>query len=607
MPVKIIAEIGINHDGVYDRAESLVREAAAAGVWAVKFQYRNLDNAYADGASEIGDEILSHEIEKTYLEPALIVKLSHLAHDLGMKVGISYFDAPDMHDFVEEADVFDFHKVPSAELSSTSLIDAMLATGNDVFISTGAHTEKEVEEALSRIANHNWLPFHCISNYPTALQNAQLGYITHMQQRWARDVGFSSHDDNWEVCLLAMQLGASVIERHITLDKQAQGLDHSTSSTPDEFLKLCSFAANMDAIMAGNAERSPNQGELMNRQNLGRSFHAGHDIAKGDIIRLDDLVYRSPNVGLGGKAMAGFVGKPALHHLCAGAPLSESDFVTPELLSDAALAFAQKKNVSLPVRLHDMNMVKQQFPLNAFEFHLSFNEVRSDLSVKDIDPDCRYSIHLPDYVSSTQLMDPFSGDANQSAASMDLIKRTASFANALQDLTGNKVPVVGSFSVIHDDLDLFFDSHADLIRKFQNDGVDIMPQWLPPIAWYFGGSVRLNAMNNLADMEQIKRHDLMICMDVCHLIMGRNYFGFDASDVIERLSANVGHVHIADAAGIDGEGLQFGDGEHENLDLLRRSLDFDCIKVIEVWQGHLDRGAGFRKSLQRFYEVFGDE
>ena len=84
-----------------------------------------------------------------------------------------------------------------------------------------------------------------------------------MKNKWKVPVGYSSHDENWETCLIAMQLGASVIERHITLDKKANGLDHSTSSTPNEFEKLVNFAKNLDIINTGNYPRVPNQGELL--------------------------------------------------------------------------------------------------------------------------------------------------------------------------------------------------------------------------------------------------------------------------------------------------------------------------------------------------------
>ena len=95
-----------------------------------------------------------------------------------------------------------------------------------------------------------------------------------------------------------MQLGASTIERHITLDRSADGLDHSSSSTPDDFKRLVAFAKDLDLLLSGDQPRQPNQGELLNRQNLGRSFFAAKELSIGHILEIEDLVYRSPNVGL---------------------------------------------------------------------------------------------------------------------------------------------------------------------------------------------------------------------------------------------------------------------------------------------------------------------
>lgn len=601
--VLLIAEIGINHNGSADTARRLIEEAARAGVHAVKFQYRNLDNAYADTAREIGDEILVREIRKNYLTPEVILELTRHAQALGMQAGTSFFETSDMGDFGGELAAFDFFKVPSAELGNAPLVDALLATGRHVYLSTGCHYEREVEAALGRLPAQGWTPLHCISNYPTTLQNARLGYLAKMRSRWNRDVGYSSHDDHWEVCLLAMQLGATVIERHITLDKRAQGLDHSSSSTPDEFARMSAFADNLRAIASGDGPRSPNQGELLNRQNLGRSMFAAREIKAGEPVTADKLVYRSPNIGLGRTAMREFLGRPAAVGVAGGAPITRSVFEPPKPLPDAVIELARRRGLSLPVRLHDQAAIARQFPIGAFEFHLSFAEVRSTIDARAFDRTNRYSIHLPDYVTSTELMDPFAPDAAQREASLDILERTVRFAEALQAATGREVPVVGSFSVMHADLETFFDEHAALLHRYTARGVRVMPQWLPPIAWYFGGSVRLHAMNHPRDAELLVRHRLPVCLDVCHLIMGRNFFGFRAEALIEQLAGNVGHVHIADAAGVDGEGLAIGEGEPENLALIRRALAFDCLKVIEVWQGHLDQGAGFRKALVRLSEL----
>ena len=599
---EIIAEIGINHDGSKKTAHRLIDEAVGAGVHAVKFQYRNLQNVYSN-AREIGDQILEKEIRKNYLEPAVLVDLAKAAQSNGLEAGISFFDKPDMADFSENIDRFDFFKLPSAELSNSALADALLQTGRKVYVSTGCHFEHEVEAALSRLGSGNWTPLHCISNYPTTLQNARLGYLSHLQRRWNRPVGYSSHDVNWEVCLLALQLGAVVIERHITLDKNSPGLDHSSSSTPDEFSKLVQFAEDMDMLASGDGPRGPNQGELLNRQNLGRSYFAVRDISVGEELSEESLVYRSPRIGVDRSNIDEFIGRKTLRPVQKGSVITRSVFLDPEPLDDNVLKYSRDANLSLPVRLHDLAILESEIPIGAYEFHLSFDEVRSSIDVTRFSSSHRYSVHIPDYVNSAQLMDPFAADTGQRDASLDILDRTAAFVQALQDRTGRDVPVVGSFSVVHDDLAGFYASHADLLSRYRKLGVVIMPQWLPPLAWYFGGSVRLHAMNSLSDVAFLKQHDIPVCMDVCHLMMGSQCFGFQPAAVMHALASNIRHVHLADAAGLDGEGLQIGDGDPASLPVIREALGLPFIKVIEVWQGHLDYGAGFRIALKKLREL----
>lgn len=604
--IQIIAEVGINHDGSFDIARQLIQAAADASVHGVKFQYRNIMQSYTANANEIGDEILQAQIKRCYLSPEKLVLLCEFAHDLGIQCGISFFIPSDMLDFAEDIKLFDFFKVPSAELLNNDLIDSFINTGKFVYVSTGCHQEEEIEQALSRLPSSGWMPLHCISNYPAMQQNARLGYLSYLQKKWNTDVGYSSHDDSWEVCLLALQLGAKIIERHITLNKLADGLDHSSSSTPDEFKKLAEFATNFDLLTSGDAPRVANQGEMLNRQNLGRSFYAIKDLTEGHLLSMDDVVYRSPNVGLGQRQMQSYIGKPLTQNVPRWSPITAGVFMSNQELPENVLQFARKHCLALPVRLHDYHDMQKQFPIGAFEFHLSYKEVNQVIDVEQFDKGNRYSVHLPDYVSSTLLIDPFSLDEEQRQLSLDVLEKTVQFAENLQQHSKKLVVVVGSFSAVHEDLNHFHQQHAELLNSYQDRSVSVSIQWLPPIAWYFGGSIRLDVMNSHKDVDLLKRYQTFVCMDVCHLIMCRNATGFSAHQLIDELSANINHVHIADAAGIDGEGLAIGDGEVENIELIKRCLDFDCMKVIEVWQGHLDNGAGFYKALLAMSQLLDD-
>ncbi len=602
----IIAELGINHNGSAASARRLIDASASAGVWGVKFQYRNLANSYAGGEQQIGDEILQEEIERTYLPVNQILELTGHAKQQGLSVGISFFSPEDLSDFGGGIDEFDFFKVPSVEFTNLPLIEAIESYGVPSLISTGAYDEASIRETIGHLNPELWTLMHCISNYPVSVVNSRLGYIQHLKELWSGDVGYSSHDELWETALLAMQMGVSAIERHITFDKKDDGLDHSSSSTPDEFARLVSFADNLDLVLAGNSARVPNQGELLNLQNLGRSYYAKTDIEKGQAVREESVVLRAPRIGLGQQEALKRFGKPALRHVSAGSVIDRSVFEAADTLSDEVIAFAKAQAFSLPVRFHDFDLITERFPIGRFEFHLSFKDMADPIDIRQFSSDHEYSVHLPDYISPTQLIDPFSSDNAQRAASYEILDRTASFASGLQDLTGRPVPMVGSFSVLNGPLESFFEELSRLIGKYADDGVQLMPQWLPPVAWYFGGAVWLSVMNNLDDVALIEKFDIPICMDVCHLAMGDTVFDFDAADVIDTLRPHIGHVHFADAIGFDGEGVAFGEGDSKNAAAIERTLTLHCVKVIEVWQGHLNQGAGFATALIKLQEMFGE-
>ncbi len=602
--IKIIAEIGINHLGSEETARKLIDAAAQAGAWGVKFQYRNLSNAYAEVEREIGDELLLTEIQKNYLSPSKIILLSNYAKSKNIHSGISFFTPEDTDDFNDEIKRFDFFKIPSVEFANIKLIKHLEHFNKPCFISTGACNEPLIEMVLPQLDQNIWTPFHCISNYPVDLSNSKLGYLSYLKEKWGREFGYSSHDECWETCLLAMQLGASIIERHITLDKTADGLDHSSSSTPDEFLKLTRFAANLNLLLSGDGPRVPNQGELLNLQNLGRSYYALSDIAPGEIIPPEKLVLRAPRTGLGQEEAAHIFDTPTRKCLKSGRVLDRSVFEPSIAVSEKALQFSRDNSISLPIRFHDLAMIESSFPIGRYEFHLSHRDLENTFNHTSLSKTNEYSIHLPDYINSTQLIDPFSPDPAQREASFKVLDRTSELSMALQDHTGKKVLIVGSFSAVHTTLNDFYSRHSELLQDYHERGITILPQWLPPIAWYFGGSVPLKAMNNVADIKYLKSLSIPICMDVCHLAMGDTVFNFSSKNVIDDLKSNIQHIHIADAIGYDGEGVAFGMGDIKNQNAIHSAMKFECIKVIEVWQGHLNNGAGFAQAINSLDERY---
>jgi sialic acid synthase SpsE len=602
-PIKIIAEVGINHNGEKDVARHLIDAAAKAGVQCIKFQYRNIDRTYLGNKNEIGDEILDAEIRRSYLSPGDLKELCAYGKSLGLEVGVSFFIVEDINDFEGGVSNFDFFKVPSPELRNVELINSLLSFGRGVYISTGAHDEQAIEETFHALNGDNWNPFHCISNYPTELFNSRLNYLKYLQKKWNRLVGYSSHESDWRACIAALALGAKWIERHITFDKAMDGLDHSTSSTPDEFADLVIYAKYADAMLDGDGPRVANQGERMNLQNLGRSYHIIKPIQSGSVLLEDAISYRSPATGIGINQIKHFFGKKLLREGRVGQPLSESLFaITPDLTADQ-IEFLNLKKVSLPARFHDLPKLREAFPIQNFEMHLSFTELSSQIDESLFRASEHYSIHLPDYISSTELINPFSKNQSIRQRSVKIFENTLALATYLSKLTGARVPLVSSLSVVDDGVENFYKNCNALTKKYSDAGIELTYQTLPPFGWYFGGSVPLNAYCSPVDWAYIAEMEIPVTLDLSHLIMSCNYYHVDLNSVIHQLLPTTKHIHLSLADGIDGEGVGFSELSSQNKELILQILSLPRIKVIEVWQGHLNEFMGFRDSIMQLYAL----
>lgn len=602
-PVKVIAEIGINHNGEKDIAKKLIDAASKAGVQCIKFQYRNIDRTYLDNKNEIGDEILDAEIRRSYLSPGDLNELCAYGKSRGLEVGISFFIVEDIHDFDGDLSNYDFFKVPSPELKNIDLINSLLNLGRDVYISTGAHDEKSIEDTFHALAGDNWNPFHCISNYPTELFNSKLSYLKYLQKKWNKPVGYSSHESDWRACIAALALGARWIERHITLDKAMDGLDHSTSSTPDEFNELVIYAKYADAMLDGDGPRVANQGERLNLQNLGRSFHIVKPIKAGSVLLDDAISYHSPATGIDMSQIKQFLGKKLLRDGSVGQPLTESLFaITPELTADQ-IEFLNEKKVSLPARFHDLAKLRKAFPIQNFEMHLSFTELSSQIDESLFRANECYSIHLPDYISSTELINPFSKNHSIRERSIKIFENTLALATYLYKLTGVKVTLVASLSVVDDGIENFYKNCNALTKKYSDTGVELSYQTLPPFAWYFGGSVPLNTYCAPVDWAYIVEMEIPITLDLSHLIMSCNYYHADLMSATNQLLPMAKHIHLSLADGVDGEGVGFFELSSQNKELIQQILSIPKVKVIEVWQGHLNEFAGFRDSITQLYAI----
>ena len=589
------------------KAKRLIQQSRDAGCNGIKFQYRNLKTVYAENANEIGDEIISTQIKRTHLDAQQILSLRDFARSIGIEAGISFFTTEDLGDFSSLEKDFDFFKIPSAELLNIPLITELLKTGKHVYISVGMHSEQDIEYVFKTITQYsNWTPLHCISNYPVADHNTSLGYIKFLQKKWNRAVGYSSHDENWENNLIALSLGASVIERHITEEKNAEGLDHTSSSDFHEFVRICRYAQEIDTILSGDAPKIPNQGELLNKQNLGRSFYALKDAHAGELFTLANFEYRSPQIGFGMSDLDQYLNTKFVMSINKNEVLTHQHFreiQSPVRLE--SLEIARRKFVSIPVRLADYRLIRNTLPIGAYEFHLSYSEVASDLLSFSFEATDRFSVHLPDYIDSTTLIDPFSEITRIRDSSRECIIKVIKFSEKLAIETGHQVPIVASLAGIGMRKESFYPQVRELFSEFLSELAPLTLQWLPPYAWYFGGSIQLTNVNNVDDVAWINKLTIPITLDSSHLLLGQTAFDFDPKRIINEISKNIIHWHISDSLGLDGEGLPIGAGGPENEALISEIIDKKGLKVIEVWQGHFNNYEGFRIAINKIAQMKG--
>ena len=242
----IIAEIGLNHNGDIDIAKKLIDISAAAGCDAVKFQKRNPDICVPEHQKSVMRDTPWGKM--TYLEYKYKVEFNKEQYDeidfYCKSKGISWSASPwdlDSLDFLNQYDV-PFIKLPSAMITDTELLKAACKTGKRIIISTGMSSKSEVDNACSILKSNSkdFAVLHCNSTYPAPIEELNLSCIKTLKEKYNCEVGYSGHEFRLGTSVAAVYLGASIIERHVTLDRTMWGSDHMASVEPQGLFKLVS-------------------------------------------------------------------------------------------------------------------------------------------------------------------------------------------------------------------------------------------------------------------------------------------------------------------------------------------------------------------------------
>lgn len=613
-PAYVIAEIGNNHQGQLAMALRLVDEAAAAGADCAKFQMRDLaslydkDHVMGRSAEDLGTEYTLDLLARFQLSNEDLFRVFDYCYTKGIQPLCTAWDFSSL----EALELYGLpgYKTSSADFTNHDLLRAVVQCGKPMICSTGMCTDSEIQQGVGLLHRFGacFALLQCNSTYPAPFKDVNLRYMDRLREAGLCPVGYSSHDRGINVSVAAVALGADIIEKHFTLDRGLEGNDHRVSLLPAEFAEMVEAIRQVELALGEGDRREVSQGELMNREILGKSLFINCDLAKGEIFCEKHLEVRSPGRGLQPNRKHEIVGKAAVRNLQAG------DILYP---SDLGSKVPQPRNYcftrpfGIPVRYHDLVTLGRKSNLDLLEFHLSYRDMEENVAQFFSEPlDIDYAVHAPELFAGDHVLDLCSPDRTYRAKSIELLTRVVDTARKLRPFflraTRPLIIVnVGGFTQ-NEPLprsaraERYLDVH-EALRQIDCEDFEFIPQTMPPFPWHFGGQRYQNLfMDPQETREFCDNHGYRVCLDVSHSKLACNHHKWSFEAFLRTVGPVTAHLHLADAAGIDGEGLQFGEGEIDVPSMGR--ILAECTPrasfIPEIWQGHKNNGQGFWQALE---------
>lgn len=613
-PCYVIAEVGNNHNGDVDRAIALVDAAVAAGADCAKFQMRKLDEVYRASSLSGKDDDLAVEYTLDLLRRfELTTDEQRGVADYCASRNIQYLCTPWDASSVAMLESFGVqaYKVASADLTNLPLLAKLAATKKPLIVSTGMSTSDEIR-AAARFLDDRSAPYvllHCQSTYPAALHNIHLRFMDTLRDIHPL-VGYSGHERGTAVSIGAVAMGAVMIERHITFDRDMEGPDHAASLVPEEFKALVSGIREFEAARGEQfAERALSQGELINRENLAKSLVAARDLPAGTIIADADIAVKSPGQGLSPLRMPALIGRPLNRAMA-----RDDYFFQSDLDNGAATArrYRFDRPWGVPVRYHDTKRFLEICQPDIIEFHLSYSDMERDpAAYLSGTYDLGFVVHAPELFAGSKLMDLATPDEELRRYSLEQTQAVIDITRGLKKFFPKtaRPPIVANIGGFTMDEPLppeqkaeRYDIFAASLKELDMEGVELIPQTMAPFPWHFGGQRHQNIFIFPAESAAFcAKHDLRMCVDISHTKLAANHFGFDFAEGLAQLGPHTAHLHFGDAKGLDGEGLQVGEGEidFDHIGTVLRRHAPDASFIPEIWQGHKNMGEGFWTALER--------
>lgn len=622
--VHIIAEVGINHNGSIQIAKDLIKAAKDSGANSVKVQVRDLESIYTEDVlkdplkAEHGTQYLLDELKKAHLTFEDVRVLQQYANEIGIAFFATPFDNKSA-DFLNEISCPVF-KIGSPDFSNLPLIKKVATFNKPIILSTGMSTEDEIKFVVNYLKKNNvdFYLLHCNSTYPASFQDINLNYIPELAKIAEVPVGYSGHERGYSATVAAIAVGAKIIERHITFDIDDDGPDHSSSLSPDEFKEMVFSVREVEKAMGKNIKVC-NQGEQNNRLSLGKSLVFANNFQKDHLLKEEDLISKTPAKGISPIFLENFVGKKLSE------AVKKDQYVFPQLLvADSTSQVSNKNNYEIPRtwgivgRLNDFEEFLDLRP-DLVEIHLTWRDlVNFDINKLNLKQDSfnqTLVVHAPEYYND-KLIDFTSPDSDITEMSLDMLQKTFDLARSLapkfKGIDQSKGPRIvvhpgGHFKKRPEVTDKL--SQYRLLQKnlksLNREGLQVLVENMPPFPWYFGGQWHNTVFLDPGEIAQFaKEMNWGICYDLSHAQLFCNFAGITLEEFSKKIMPHIHYLHVSDGKGTTQEGLQLGHGNLNFDHLFQLLSQLDVGFIPEIWQGHLNKGEGFKVALDTIESLF---
>lgn len=304
--VFIIAEAGVNHNGDINIAKKLIDEARKAGVDAIKFQTFKTEKLVSKNASKAEYQKNNTKNDESQFEMIKKLELDYEKHKVLIEYckekDIMFLSAPFDLDSIDILDKLgmDIFKIPSGEINNLPYLEKISKLNKKIILSTGMSNLGEIEDALSILnvnKSNDIVVLHCNTEYPTPMEDVNLSAMKTIQDAFKVKVGYSDHTLGIEIPIAAVAMGAIVIEKHFTLDKNMDGPDHKASLEPEELKNMVDSIRNIEKAI-GDGLKKPSKSEFKNKSIARKSIVASVEIKKGDLFTEDNITVKRPGNGI---------------------------------------------------------------------------------------------------------------------------------------------------------------------------------------------------------------------------------------------------------------------------------------------------------------------